>query len=258
MNSLQSKNLYHRDYFTQQVDGHADFAGFKGGFAQLHYRYQRNVELLHLRPEHRLLEIGCGRGEVVIFHSLRGGVATGLDYAEDAIALARGKAEELGVACDFRTASFSEMPVQSGFDRILASEFIEHISATEASLFWELAHRALKPGGRLLVYTYPNTLQRRIGYPIQRILVFLLTGKKLPRLQTDMANEHYQRYHLNEQSLSRLKSAAARAGFLNIKVFYDMTAGRPRTAAGRLFQKLAHRGPWRHWFLNDLICVAQR
>jgi cyclopropane fatty-acyl-phospholipid synthase-like methyltransferase len=258
MNSLESKHLYHRDYFTKQVDGHAEFEVFKGDFDQLHHRYQRNLELLELRPEHRFLEVGCGRGEVVIFHSLRGGEAIGLDYSEDAIGLAKAKASALGVTCDFRAASFSEMPTGLGFDRILASEFIEHISAAEASMFWELAHRALKPSGLLLVYTYPNTLQRRVGYPIQRILVFLLTGRKLPRLQPDMENEHYQRYHLNEQTLHRMKSCATRAGFSKIRVFYDMPATRPRTLAGRLFQGVAHRGPWRHCFLRNLVCLVQR
>ena len=258
MNSLQSKHLYHRDYFTRQVDGHAEFAGFKGQFEQLHERYRRNLKLLEVGPGDRLLDVGCGRGEVVIYHSQRGGVAVGIDYSAEAIALAQNKAAELSINCDFRTGSFAEMPVEPGFDRILASEFIEHISPDEAQLFWNLAHRALKPGGRLLVYTYPNTLQRRIGYPILRRLIRLFTGKKLPVLQPDMQNEHYNLYHLNEQCHRQLARSAKQAGFSDVRVFYDMPFNRPRTAAGRLFQLVAFRGPWKHWFLNNLVCIARR
>lgn len=258
MNSLQSKHLYHRDYFTRRVDGHAEFALFRGEFDQLHERYQRNLGLLEVGSNNSFLDVGCGRGEIVVYHSQRGGVAVGIDYSAEAIALAQNKAAELGVNCDFRIGSFTEMPVEPGFDRILASEFIEHISPAEGKLFWDLAHRALKPGGRLLVYTYPNTLQRRIGYPLLRRLVRIFTGKKLALLQPDMQDEHYTLYHLNEQRYSQLVRSAKQAGFSHVHVFYDMPARQPRTFVGMLFQLIAYRGPWRHLFMTGLVCVARR
>ena len=56
--------IYNSEYFLKNVDGCNEFAEFDGKFGSLFPRYQRNIELLHLQPNHNLLEIGCGRGEV--------------------------------------------------------------------------------------------------------------------------------------------------------------------------------------------------
>ncbi len=258
MKSTDVKEIYNSDYFLKAVDGFREFTEFDGSFGSLFPRYQRNIRLLGLGSTHALLEVGCGRGEICIFHALRGGRAIGVDFSGDAINLAREKASHLNAPAEFVEATFDEVnfPVAS-FDRILASEFIEHISAEEGQDFILKAYSMLKPGGKLLIFTHPNTLYRKYGYPLYRLLA-ATRGIQLPRQQEDTTSEHYRLYHLNEQNFSSLRELAQRAGFSKVVVGYDnenMHQGRWIT---RILKKVISITPLRHIFLNNLFMLAEK
>lgn len=256
MKSADVKGIYDSNYFLVAVDGFREFSSFDGSFEMLFPRYQRNIELLKLEPSHDFLELGCGRGEICIYHSLRGGLATGVDFSGDAIFLAKEKAKSLHAKATFIEASFDEFDVEtSEFDRILASEFIEHISANEGEIFFHKVYRLLKPGGKLLVFTFPNTLQRRYGYPLQR-LMGAIKGKPLPSQQDDTVGEHYCLYHLNEQNYFTLRNAATDAGFRKISIGYDM--GASKTALKRFVMNCIGKTPLRHIFFNNLYLLAEK
>jgi len=257
MKSTDVKSLYNEEYFLDAVDGHADFANFDGSFERLFDRYRRNVELLGVEPTHTLLEIGCGRGEICIYHAKRGGKAVGVDFSKDAIEIARHKARSLDVSPEFREASFDELSEKDGlFDRVLACEFIEHISAEEGDLFFRKLFSLLRPGGRALIYTFPNTLQRRYGYNLFR-LYNLLRGTRLPRQQPDTTSEHYRLYHLNEQNHLTLKRAARRAGFSKARVGYDVELASGGFAK-RLAFSIVKKTPLRHILFNHMYLVVER
>lgn len=258
MKSVDVKAIYDESYFLEAVDGCDDFARFDGAYDSLFDRYRRNISLLGLRPEHSLMEIGCGRGEVCIYHGLAGGKATGVDYSPEAIGLARKKASDLGVAVEFIEASFDQLPEDGEFyDRILASEFIEHICAQEGEAFFRKAHSLLKPDGRLLVFTMPNTLQRRFGYPLSRLWA-ALHGRRLPKQQPDTLSRHYRLYHLNEQNYFSLRKFVENAGFTNYRIGYDVDLDQlPRGKNARIRYLLA-RTPLRHILLSNLYVIAER
>jgi ubiquinone/menaquinone biosynthesis C-methylase UbiE len=258
MNSADTQFAYTDDYFLKQVDGFAEFADFIADPSQLFPRYRRNRELLGLEPIHTFLDIGCGRGEQVMTHSKLGGPATGIDYSGSAIQIARAKAAQLGLRCEFIEGSFESLDGSHRYDRIMASEFIEHISAKEGARFFFLALQLLNPGGRLLVYTHPNVLQRRVGYKLQRFLYQLATGKRMPAVQPDTTSEHYLLYHLNEQSFRSLRSLARGAGFRRVRLGYDTCFPPPKSHLGRLFRLFTHHTPLRHFFLTDLVCIAEK
>lgn len=259
MKSTDVKEIYNGDYFLQAVDGYKEFSGFDGKFNSLFPRYQRNIELLDLRPEHHLLEIGCGRGEVCIFHALKGGVAKGVDYSIDAIRLAREKAASLNARVEFVESSFDGLEESpETYDRILASEFIEHISAEEGARFFQSAFTMLKPGGKLLIYTMPNTLQRRYGYPILRLWA-ALHGISLPKQQEDTASEHYKLFHLNEQNYFSLKTFAHQAGFKKFAVGYDDGAALPgQSKLKKIIRGLIKLTPLRHILFCNLYLLAEK
>ena len=250
--------IYNENYFLTQVDGFREYNNFSGRHEDLFERYQRNIKLMDLQDEHNLLEYGCGRGEICIYHGKRGGKAIGVDYSSDAIALALKKAEELNVAIDFSVSPFSAFPVaESSFDRLLASEFIEHISRDEGVVFFKLAYQALKPGGKLLVFTFPNTLHRKFGYPILR-LAYLPFGRKLPKIQSDTTSEHYKLYHLNEQNFFELKSNALKAGFTKFEIGYDIPYTKESGTLKNIAKKIIHHTFLRHIFFSNLYLLAEK
>lgn len=258
MKSSDVKALYDATYFLSAVDGHDQFDRFDGSAHSLFHRYARNLEFLDLRAEHSLLDVGCGRGELCIYHALRGGVATGVDFSREAVAIAREKASALCCDAKFVNASFEDAPaIVGGYDRIIASEFIEHISKEEGKRFFEVARGLLSPDGLLVVHTMPNTLQRTYGYPLQRAWS-VLKRNPLPKKQADTDSEHYRSYHLNEQSYFSLMKLAREGGFDRISVSYDHGQTRSSSLIRRAGQMFVNSSPLRHIFCNHLYLRASK
>ena len=263
MNKKKSSNdtesLYTIDYFLKNVDGYECYAEFDGSYDQLYSRYKRNVQILGLDVHHKFVEYGCGRGEICIFHATRGGRSIGIDYSQGAINLAKAKAKNLGVEVEFHAISFANFkPKSESVDRILASEFIEHISEFEAEMFLRNAFDSLSVGGKILIYTHPNTLQRRFGYPIVRFASRLI-GKKMPKKQPDTILEHYKLYHLNEQNYYSLTRLAQMVNASKYVVGYDVYGVE---CGDGYFKKSLRRfiglTPLRHWFFSGLYLIIEK
>ena len=144
---------------------------------------------------------------MVIYHALTGGRSTGVDFSDEAIKLANEKARELKADCEFIVSSFEKIDEQNKFDKIVSIDFIEHISVEEGKAFFAKCYNLLSPGGRLVMYTYPNTIRRRYGYKLIRALS-IIKGKPMPKMEPDTVSDHYKQYHLNEQSYFTMKKSA--------------------------------------------------
>ena len=99
----------------------------------------------------RVLDLGCGSGDVMRLLARRGFVAEGIDISEEQVALARqaGLDARQADAFDFLAAR------EETYDGIVALDFIEHFSKDELLRLLDAIGRALKPRGWLLVQT-PN------------------------------------------------------------------------------------------------------
>jgi cyclopropane fatty-acyl-phospholipid synthase-like methyltransferase len=250
--SKEVRHLYTNEYFLEHATGHDEYKFFRGRFDQLLDKFKMVVKLLNLKAEDNLLDIGCGRGELVTYHALTGGNATGVDFSSDAINLAREKASQLGADCKFINQSFEEIDESIRYDKIISLDFIEHISADEGKLFFKKCYNTLNPGGRLVVYTFPNTIRRKYGYKLIR-LSGLLKGKPVPEKEPDTIDDHYKFYHLNEQNYFSLKKTANEAGFKNVRIeYFD-----PSTKES-FFKKLFERTLVRHLFMRGLTLIADK
>ena len=111
-------------------------------------RLQRVVRILGLRPEDRVLDIGCGSGWLAAACASRGARVTATDVSVVGVAAARSRYRE-GVDA-FAVSDAYDMGLRDGtFDVALLSEVVEHLEDIPAVL--GEAWRLLKPGGRLLV-----------------------------------------------------------------------------------------------------------
>jgi SAM-dependent methyltransferase len=114
----------------------------------------------HLRAGSRLLEVGCGAGNLLLQATVPGSYPMALDLSMQALTFVRSRLQEAqagalapaGFAC---TQAIGEsLPfADASFDCVLLSEVIEHLEAPEISI--REAGRVLCPGGRLLITT-PN------------------------------------------------------------------------------------------------------
>jgi ubiquinone/menaquinone biosynthesis C-methylase UbiE len=116
-----------------------------------------------LERGHRVLEIGCGTGNLVILIKCLypEAQAVGLDPDPKALARARRKAERKAVSVQFHSGFSHELPYLNGsFDRVFSSFMFHHLNLEEKKQTLQETRRVLVPGGslHLLDFGGANTL----------------------------------------------------------------------------------------------------
>jgi SAM-dependent methyltransferase len=134
---------------------------------------------LELAPGARVLEVGCGTGNLWRENAERmppGVSLTLTDLSPGMLDEARKRLAGLAPQPELRVADVQSLPFpQASFDAAIASYMLYHVPDRGRALR-ELA-RVLRPGGRLLVATYPWTHLIELRELVER---FGLSGAMLP------------------------------------------------------------------------------
>lgn len=125
-------------------------------WASLVLRYLNEGDL----SDRSVLEIGCGRGELVrrLVEGARGPRhLVAADFAQCAVQSGRRRTHETnGHRVSWTVGSIQDIPAaDAAFDTVISCETIEHVVEPMRAL--REIHRVLRPGGRLLLTT-PNYL----------------------------------------------------------------------------------------------------
>ncbi len=108
------------------------------------------VSALELQPGARVLDLCCGQGRHAIELAKRGFCVTGFDLSEYLLGLARDRAREAEVACEFVCGDMREIPWENEFEAVLnlftAFGYLETDEEDEKAL--RAVARCLRPGGR--------------------------------------------------------------------------------------------------------------
>lgn len=142
------------------------------------------LSLLGVKPPARLLDIGCGAGQLLLRAARAGYQVSGIDLDPRAILFAR---EELGL--DVRRASLDHLSADETFDVVTMMGVLEHI-ADPRSFLLDVRKR-IHPGGEIMVGV-PNvaSLNRHIS--------------RLSRHDWDMFLEPGHLYHYGINTLTKL------------------------------------------------------
>jgi SAM-dependent methyltransferase len=113
------------------------------------FELRRDYLLGEVRAGDRVLDLGCGSGELTAALAEADGAVVGVEVAEAAL----GRARAAHPSLDFRLAPIDgPLPLgDNSFDVVWASEVIEHVADTARWL--SEVRRVLVPGGRLLLST---------------------------------------------------------------------------------------------------------
>jgi SAM-dependent methyltransferase len=99
-------------------------------------------------PPGRLVDVGCGRGDLAALFVARGWRATGIEPSATAVAAARAR------GIDARTGTLADTPLEPNeYDAAVFQHSLEHTTDPVTDL--ERVREALKPGGSVLI-TVPN------------------------------------------------------------------------------------------------------
>jgi ubiquinone/menaquinone biosynthesis C-methylase UbiE len=149
-----------RDWLLVFYDPVAKLLGTESAHREL-------IEQAHLRPGQRVLEIGCGTGNLAILvKALHPEVdVVGLDPDPKALERARRKAERQRVSVALDRGYSDELPYPDGsYDRVLSALMLHHLERDEKSRSLHQVRRVLRPGGSLHALDFGGSHDRSAGF----------------------------------------------------------------------------------------------
>jgi ubiquinone/menaquinone biosynthesis C-methylase UbiE len=259
--------LYDEEYFLTACEGYDVFLETEG--QHLSRRLRDAFAVADVRPGMRILDVGCGRGEI-LRHCMRLGIeAYGLDYAETATIMSRkvvdaereaAEAADVNVCAGVCRSDAKRLPFpDNAFDRVLMFDVVEHLYPWELQEAMLEVGRVMKEDGRFIVHTAPNRWYDRYAYPwVRRLRTLLGQGDAYPEDPRAITPVN-QDVHVNEQDILSMRRALRRAGFRG-KVWLDSP---PRDERENLvldsLRWVAFRVPPFRWFFErELFAVAEK
>jgi len=132
-------------------------------FGQARRLRRKSIEAAQIKPGERILDVGCGTGDLTLLAKQRTGSTGqvyGIDGAPEMIDVARGKAARARSEVDFRVAVIEQLPFPDGsFDVVLSSLMMHHLPDDLKPQALAEVRRVVKPGGRLLIVDFKGQLE---------------------------------------------------------------------------------------------------
>ncbi|MBA4320657.1 MAG: hypothetical protein C0412_19870 [Flavobacterium sp.] len=231
MKKVDSK-IYDRSYFLNAVEGYQNFDDF---LSNINPKFKKGLKMAKLKKGERILDVGCGRGEMVFFANLLYGCeGVGIDYAKDAIEICDESKKRLNLQNNefvrFLQVDSDRLPFEDkSFDVIFFMDVWEHIYPEQIDQLLKEFRRLLRDNGRLIVHTSPNKKFFGIGFPrytyyfnyvINKLLYRPLLKKNMTRSNVNPRSEYEKMMHINEQTVEGMELSLAKAG-LKGDVFVD-------------------------------------
>lgn len=214
-------DLYDEKYFLTACEGHEEFAQSEG--AHLSRRLRQAFEFSQVSAGMSVLDLGCGRGEIVRHVARMGARSIGLDYAEAAVRLTQHIMRDEGGIHGVIRGDAKRLPFASNqFDRVLMFDVVEHLHPWELDACLGEVKRVLKPRGQIVIHTAPNRWYDAYAYPLVRQVRRLMgQGDRYPQNPRALNVAINTEVHVNEQDILRMRRVLTRAGFGSVKVWLD-------------------------------------
>ena len=262
--------LYTEEYFLTACEGYDVFRESEG--QHLSRRLQQAFAVAAVSPGMRVLDIGCGRGEIVRYCMALGVEAYGIDYAEvaalmtrEVISAERARLQSSGTAdksvkAGVCRADAKYLPFPSGyFDRVLMFDVVEHLYEWELHQAMVEVRRILKANGRFIIHTAPNRWYDVYAYPwVRRLRILLGQGDGYPKDPRAITPVN-QDVHVNEKDLLSMRRSLKAAGFAG-KIWLDSPPqNRDENVMMASLRRLAFNVPPFRWFFErELFAVAHK
>lgn len=219
--------IYTKEYYLTDCTGHEEF---KKSFGEkFEPRFKEILPFIEIEKYMKVLDIGCGRGELVYYSAKNEADSYGIDYSSDAIRLAnilKGKKnKEIKERMHFFVMDAKKIKFSNSFfDIVFLTDVIEHLYPEELEIVFKEIKRVLKPEGKLVIHTAPNKIfndytYKYFCYPFSNIIVEiwnLLASKKYPNIAKpeDIRADSHSKMHINEPTFISLKKLFHKHNFL--------------------------------------------
>ncbi len=215
-----------------RCEGYKEF--LKG---EIESSYTQALRLLKQGSNERILDIGCGRGEIVKECAKVTEGAVGIDYSLAAVKIANN---HVGTGNIVR-ASATHLPFKNRvFDGIVMLGFINHLCEEELEMCLQESKRVLKQDGRVLITT-PNSFGIALFHVFNIIYRLLFHHQRLPL----RSYYHNDPLRVNLKNYLSLRKILKKCGF-EPKIWYDIEV--KGVAPSIVYRILFFTGP--------LYCIA--
>jgi ubiquinone/menaquinone biosynthesis C-methylase UbiE len=256
-----SSELYTEEYFRTACEGFDEFNQSEG--EHLSRRLKAAFELAAVSPGMKVLDVGCGRGEILRHCARLGADAYGIDYAAvavemsaDVVKRSEGTVGKIGVG----QANAMKLPFpDQAFDRVLMFDVVEHLYPWELHQAMLEVHRVLKEDGMFIVHTAPNVWYDRYAYPVVRFVRTLMgQGEKYPKNPREFLVDVNAHVHVNEQSLFSLNRTLQKAHFDGHVWLDSPPQNWGSSPLGQLRRLVFATPPLRWFFQREVFAVASK
>lgn len=211
MKTPPSSDRYTKEHFLTEVHGHDQFV--TGEIPAFH---RSALKHLSPKPNEAVLDIGCGRGEIVKECHSTGALAIGMDFSQAALEISR----ELVSAGILVRANATSLPFKDeAFHKVLLLDIVEHLNETDLYSCLKETRRVLKGGGTVLVHTpnpwhKPLTLGGLLLDEIKHLSNSHLT-QEIKGIKSNVRQryEHFEETHVNVQSPIYWRKILSQHGF---------------------------------------------
>ena len=245
-------SIYDKNYYLNVCLGSAEYKKSKGN--KLNKKWIEMLNLVKLKPGMRVLDLGCGRGDLAFYLAKRRISVVGIDYSKAAIELAnfslRRMPYEVKKLVKFMLMDANKLNFQDNyFDLVIAIDVFEHLYKEELDLVMQKISKELKKDGILLVHTETNKIyldftHNFFVYPISSFLIKInnhFLKKSYQGLHQDPRNEYHKLQHVNEPTIFYLKKIFS-------KFFFK---GRIISSVGILKPIIT----WKDYLYNFFVCL---
>ena len=214
---IVSPDLYSTEYYLSDNEGWEEY---RNGLSQnIHPKFVKALAIADPKKGQNILDIGCGRGELLYYCVARGAKALWIDYSAAAIEFATRTIKKLPKEkqrlAEARVGDIGTYNFQDKYDTIFMIEIAEHMHDWQLTEAFRKIKDMLKPGGRLIIMT-PNYYYEKYLSPIKGVMNVPLNIAKWPfralrgkfkpifRIRIDRG-ELNRKVHVNISTVARLK-----------------------------------------------------
>jgi len=151
----------------------------------------------NIKKNDNVLDIGCGRGEIIVQCCKKGIKCRGVDYSSSAINISKEALKKLKYNSNLVQIMDAKKLIftSNSFNVVIMMDVVEHLYSWELNEAINEAHRVLKNNGKILIHTSPNSNNMRVLRKVTSFINF--------KLDSD-------RYHVNEQNPKSIRDTISK------------------------------------------------
>lgn len=159
-------------------------------------KIEHTLKKLDLKPNEKLLDIGCGWGWLSIMAAQKYGVkVVGVTISEEQCKKAQERVRELKLEdrVEIRLQNYQDLEFENYFDKVVSVGMFEHVGKENLGLYFMKAKQVLKPGGSMLLHSILAMFEGKTNTWIDK---YIFPGGYLPSLREVVSAMSEWDFHL--------------------------------------------------------------